>query len=185
MTSPFGICRKRSMVMLDLLLWLNSIGFLTDDLYFTPGLRGFEARQVQVCWTTEDRGQQKLVCCRHNKANSGLHTTEEGCYTPSIKAIYIALAPPSCPITAAPLPVPQVRSGGCIYLGTNDNICCLYRGFTSFDRSDYLQWKKEGRLQNDGVNAKLLGNHGPLDTRRTEHLFETAPRDCHVPIHAE
>ena len=29
------------------------------------------------------------------------------------------------------------------------------RGFTKFARDDYLQWKKEGRLVNDGVNAKV------------------------------
>ncbi len=29
------------------------------------------------------------------------------------------------------------------------------RGFTSFTRDDYLTWKKEGRMINDGVNAKV------------------------------
>lgn len=29
------------------------------------------------------------------------------------------------------------------------------RGFTRFSRDDYIQWKKEGRLVNDGVNAKV------------------------------
>ena len=32
---------------------------------------------------------------------------------------------------------------------------CCCRGFTAFPRSDYVQWKKEGRLINDGVNAKV------------------------------
>ena len=31
----------------------------------------------------------------------------------------------------------------------------LCRGFTKFSRDDYIQWKKEGRLVNDGVNAKV------------------------------
>ena len=31
----------------------------------------------------------------------------------------------------------------------------LCRGFTRFSRDDYIQWKKEGRLVNDGVNAKV------------------------------
>ncbi len=31
----------------------------------------------------------------------------------------------------------------------------MCRGFTKFARDDYLQWKKEGRLVNDGVNAKV------------------------------
>ncbi len=30
----------------------------------------------------------------------------------------------------------------------------LCRGFTSYLRDDYLEWKREGRLVNDGVNAK-------------------------------
>ena len=28
-------------------------------------------------------------------------------------------------------------------------------GFTKFARSDYVAWKKAGRLVNDGVNAKV------------------------------
>ena len=30
----------------------------------------------------------------------------------------------------------------------------VFRGFTSYLRDDYLEWKREGRLVNDGVNAK-------------------------------
>lgn len=30
------------------------------------------------------------------------------------------------------------------------------RGFTKFSRTDYLQWKSENRIMNDGVNAKVL-----------------------------
>lgn len=29
------------------------------------------------------------------------------------------------------------------------------RGFTKFSRDDYVQWKREGRFQKDGVNAKV------------------------------
>ena len=38
-----------------------------------------------------------------------------------------------------------------------DHICSFWwcRGFTAFPRQDYAQWKKEGRLINDGVNAKV------------------------------
>ena len=28
-------------------------------------------------------------------------------------------------------------------------------GFTKYNRDDYVQWKREGRLVNDGVNAKV------------------------------
>jgi large subunit ribosomal protein L10e len=31
-------------------------------------------------------------------------------------------------------------------------------GFTAFSRADFLQYKSEGRLQNDGVHATLLTN---------------------------
>ena len=34
----------------------------------------------------------------------------------------------------------------------------LCRGFTKFNAADYVLWKQEGRMQNDGVNAKLLNN---------------------------
>lgn len=34
--------------------------------------------------------------------------------------------------------------------------CCHEcRGFTPYLRDDYLEWKREGRLVNDGVNAKV------------------------------
>ena len=37
------------------------------------------------------------------------------------------------------------------------NFCSgfFYRGFTPYDREDYLRWKDEGRIKKDGVNAKV------------------------------
>lgn len=35
-------------------------------------------------------------------------------------------------------------------------------GFTRFARSDYVAWKKSGRLINDGVNAKVHRGHKGL-----------------------
>lgn len=32
---------------------------------------------------------------------------------------------------------------------------CQNRGFTKFARQDYLKWKEENRIVNDGVNAKV------------------------------
>ena len=29
-------------------------------------------------------------------------------------------------------------------------------GFTPYVRDDFVQWRKEGRLQNDGVHARLI-----------------------------
>lgn len=58
-------------------------------------------------------------------------------------------------------------------------------GFTPFPRDDFLQYRREGRLVNDGVVVKLLGNHGPVEVREPEHLFETPARLYKIPIHAE
>lgn len=44
-------------------------------------------------------------------------------------------------------------------------------GFTKFSRADYMQWKDEGRIQHDGVNAKVIENHGPLEAKDPSHLF--------------
>ncbi|URE46880.1 Ribosomal protein L16p/L10e [Musa troglodytarum] len=44
-------------------------------------------------------------------------------------------------------------------------------GFTKFSRADYLKWKSENRIAPDGVNAKLLGCHGPLANRRPGKAF--------------
>ncbi|XP_042450583.1 60S ribosomal protein L10-like [Zingiber officinale] len=44
-------------------------------------------------------------------------------------------------------------------------------GFTKFNRSDYVKWKSENRIMPDGVNAKLLGCHGPLSKRQPGRAF--------------
>ncbi|KAK1400518.1 hypothetical protein POM88_000123 [Heracleum sosnowskyi] len=47
-------------------------------------------------------------------------------------------------------------------------------GFTKFSRGDYLKWKSENRIVPDGVNAKLLGNHGVLANRKPGRAFLTS-----------
>ncbi|GAU41408.1 hypothetical protein TSUD_244930 [Trifolium subterraneum] len=47
-------------------------------------------------------------------------------------------------------------------------------GFTKFDRNDYLKLKSENRILTDGVNAKLLGCHGPLSNRQPGRAFINA-----------
>ncbi|QCE15394.1 large subunit ribosomal protein L10e [Vigna unguiculata] len=47
-------------------------------------------------------------------------------------------------------------------------------GFTKFSRSDYLKYKSENRIVPDGVNAKLLGCHGPLANRQPGRAFLTS-----------
>ncbi|KAL0435128.1 UNVERIFIED_CONTAM: 60S ribosomal protein L10 [Sesamum radiatum] len=44
-------------------------------------------------------------------------------------------------------------------------------GFTKFSRSDYVKWKSENKILPDGVNAKLLGCHGPLANRQPGRAF--------------
>merc|ERR1712070_1277963 len=56
-------------------------------------------------------------------------------------------------------------------------------GFTKYVREDYVLWKKEGRMQNDGTNAKLLDNHGPIAARKPEHLFAHRATDCRKALH--
>ncbi|XP_016195350.1 60S ribosomal protein L10 [Arachis ipaensis] len=46
------------------------------------------------------------------------------------------------------------------------NSFSIFRGFTKFNRTEYLKLKSENRIVPDGVNAKLLGCHGPLANRK-------------------
>lgn len=57
-------------------------------------------------------------------------------------------------------------------------------GFTKFNMEDYVLWKQEGRMKNDGVHAKLLDCKGPLAARKPEHLFEEPGTRCREPVHA-
>jgi len=58
-------------------------------------------------------------------------------------------------------------------------------GFTAYSKQDYTDWKKEGRLTNDGSNAKLATNKGWLVHKKPEDLFLVASRNCRVPLHDE
>lgn len=58
-------------------------------------------------------------------------------------------------------------------------------GFTPYLRDDYLQWKREGRLVNQGVHATLVGCRGALAAREPELIFATPARIHHIPNHAE
>lgn len=51
-----------------------------------------------------------------------------------------------------------------------------YRGFTNFVRDDFVVWRREGRLMNDGVTAKLISNHGSLANRDAGEIFSHAAR---------
>ncbi|CAL9092871.1 unnamed protein product [Musa acuminata var. zebrina] len=50
----------------------------------------------------------------------------------------------------------------------------VLRGFTKFSRAEYAKWKSENRIIPDGVNAKLLGCHGPLANRQPGKAFLSA-----------
>jgi len=58
-------------------------------------------------------------------------------------------------------------------------------GFTKFERQDYVAWKQEGRIQPDGVNAKLIDNHGPMSKRNGDQLFLAPARIFKEAVHAE
>ncbi|KAG9156776.1 hypothetical protein Leryth_025460 [Lithospermum erythrorhizon] len=45
------------------------------------------------------------------------------------------------------------------------------KGFTKFNRSEYVKLKSENRIQPDGVNAKLLNCHGRLAQRKPGRAF--------------
>ena len=49
---------------------------------------------------------------------------------------------------------------------------------------DYVLWKQEGRMKNDGVNSKLLDTKGPIAARKPEELFETPGTNCRESVHA-
>lgn len=58
-------------------------------------------------------------------------------------------------------------------------------GFTPFTRQEYVAYKQSGRLVNDGIVVKLLDNHGPLEKRKPEHIFEKPARRYMTALHDE
>ena len=59
------------------------------------------------------------------------------------------------------------------------------RGFTKFNADDYEQWKADGRIVPDGVNAKLPTNRGRMDERKPEQLFLTRATNLNRAEHSE
>ncbi len=45
-------------------------------------------------------------------------------------------------------------------------------GFTQFSRDEYLHLKQAGRLLDDGIHVQLMNAHGPLEKRKTQHVFD-------------
>ncbi|KAF5834482.1 ribosomal protein L10 component of cytosolic 80S ribosome and 60S large subunit [Dunaliella salina] len=58
-------------------------------------------------------------------------------------------------------------------------------GFTAFPREDFLKYREEGRLQNDGVHATLISNHGPLADRESDKIFDYPAKIFNIPNHKE
>eukprot|EP00201_Polytomella_parva_P022418 CAMPEP_0175038668 /NCGR_PEP_ID=MMETSP0052_2-20121109/2_1 /TAXON_ID=51329 ORGANISM="Polytomella parva, Strain SAG 63-3" /NCGR_SAMPLE_ID=MMETSP0052_2 /ASSEMBLY_ACC=CAM_ASM_000194 /LENGTH=229 /DNA_ID=CAMNT_0016300127 /DNA_START=56 /DNA_END=746 /DNA_ORIENTATION=+ len=58
-------------------------------------------------------------------------------------------------------------------------------GFTPYKREDFLIWRKEGRLINDGAHAKLLTHKGALSKRDACEIFERPAKICGIPNHAQ
>ena len=55
-------------------------------------------------------------------------------------------------------------------------------GFTKYSREDYMKWKEAGRLLPDGVNMKVIGNHGPLSAKPADQLFIEPARKYRVAL---
>ncbi|GFH14724.1 component of cytosolic 80S ribosome and 60S large subunit [Haematococcus lacustris] len=49
-------------------------------------------------------------------------------------------------------------------------------GFTNYTREDFVAYRKEGRLRNDGVIAQLHTHHGLLADREPAHIFAHSAR---------
>merc|ERR1719277_1575451 len=56
-------------------------------------------------------------------------------------------------------------------------------GFTKYKREDYLQYKREGRMESRGTHAKCYSHHGPLAARNADTVFSEASDDCGRALH--
>jgi len=88
-----------------------------------------------------------------------------------------------CRDVHAPIAEEALRRAKFKFPGRQKIVVSRNWGFTKFTRDDYLQWKREGRLINDGVNVKLADNHGLLANREPEQIFATAARQWQTPVH--
>lgn len=72
-----------------------------------------------------------------------------------LNACTIAFLPVACPCpTSVDTKKETTRDLTRFVVKDCNLLLTLCRGFTSYLRDDYLEWKREGRLVNDGVNAK-------------------------------
>merc|ERR1719461_960076 len=44
-------------------------------------------------------------------------------------------------------------------------------GFTKYKQEDYIEWKRQGRIESRGVHAKVIGTHGPIAKRTADTAF--------------
>ena len=88
-----------------------------------------------------------------------------------------------CKDVHAPLAAEALRRAKYKFAGRQKIVASRNWGFTKFTRDDYIAWKKEGRLVNYGVTAKLLDKKGPVDKRKPQHVVPTPSRNCSVPLH--
>ncbi|KAK9790099.1 hypothetical protein WJX73_002400 [Symbiochloris irregularis] len=130
------------------------------------------------------RINKMLSCAGADRLQTGMRGAfgkpQGVCARVSIGQILLSIR---CKDVHAPMANEALRRAKFKFAGRQKIVVSRNWGFTGFSRDDYIEWKKEGRLANDGVNAKLLGNHGTLHRRKPEHIFHTAPMDCKVPLH--
>jgi len=89
-----------------------------------------------------------------------------------------------CKDQHAPIAQEALRRAKFKFPGRQKIIASRNWGFTNYVRDDFVQWRKEGRLQNDGVNARLLTHKGPLADREPGQIFEQPARIYRTPNHA-
>jgi large subunit ribosomal protein L10e len=58
-------------------------------------------------------------------------------------------------------------------------------GFTPFSRSDYLQFKQEGRIKSAGNHAQVVDNHGPMSEKDPNELFLHPTYQLQQPNHVD
>ena len=58
-------------------------------------------------------------------------------------------------------------------------------GFTKYKQEDYIEWKRQGRIESRGVHAKVIGTHGPIAKRKADTAFLKSAFNCGTPLHEE
>mmetsp|Transcript_18310 Transcript_18310/g.31341 ORF Transcript_18310/g.31341 Transcript_18310/m.31341 type:complete len:94 (-) Transcript_18310:255-536(-) len=89
-----------------------------------------------------------------------------------------------CKDQHAPVAQEALRRAKFKFPGRQKIITSRNWGFTNFVRDDFVQWRREGRLENDGVNARLITHRGQLSERDASQIFAHSAKTYNTPNHA-